>query len=207
MTTRQAVLVLLGRRPGSTVAELAAELSLSGKAVRRHLDLLAEAGLVHRVAAARHGAGRPAAGWGLTADGSEALPRAYDRLAFDLLDDLADELGPAGVDAVLARRRAKLADQYRESLNGASTLADRVQGLARLRDADGYLASWYQTDEGLGLVEHNCSVAQAAARQPAICSMELSLFREVLGPGVEVERADHLLDGDTCCCYRIRPLG
>jgi predicted ArsR family transcriptional regulator len=34
--------------------------------------------------------------------------------------------------------------------------------------------------------------------------MELALFREVLGPQVEVTRALHTMAGDAVCAYRIR---
>jgi predicted ArsR family transcriptional regulator len=198
------VLLLLRRRPGITVAELADELHISGKAVRRHLNLLADAGMVRTLPAVRRGAGRPAAGWEVTAGGCEALPRNYDGLAMDLLDDLTDALGPDGVEAVLARRTDKLASEYRVALAGSASLGDQVRTLAVLRDEEGYVATSEQDGDGWRLVEHHCAVQRAAQRHPALCAMELSVLRQVLGPDVEVERDHHLLGGDTCCCYHIR---
>jgi len=37
-----------------------------------------------------------------------------------------------------------------------------------------------------------------------LCRSELALFRAVLGPGVEVERTEHILAGARRCAYRIR---
>ena len=37
-----------------------------------------------------------------------------------------------------------------------------------------------------------------------LCRRELGLFRDMLGPGVEVERIDHLLTGARRCSYRVR---
>jgi hypothetical protein len=37
------------------------------------------------------------------------------------------------------------------------------------------------------------------------CATELDLFRSTLGPGVTVERAEHILSGDRRCAYRITP--
>ena len=187
------------------MAALAAQLGVSGTAVRRHLGELTRAGLTRPAPgpARRGGTGRPATGWELTAEGAESLPRNYDRLALDLLDDVADSLGTEGLECVLARRASVLTEQYAMALAGAATLTDRVKTLAQLRDDEGYLATCHDADDGLRLVEHNCAVHRAASHQPALCAMELSVLRAVLGPGVEVERDQHLLSGDNCCCYRI----
>ena len=45
---------------------------------------------------------------------------------------------------------------------------------------------------------------KVAERYPAVCAMELTLFREVLGPEVEVTRVLHTMAGDAVCAYRIR---
>ncbi|MGH2578525.1 MAG: MarR family transcriptional regulator, partial [Actinomycetota bacterium] len=37
------------------------------------------------------------------------------------------------------------------------------------------------------------------------CRSELEVFRDVLGPGVEVERVEHILAGARRCAYRITP--
>jgi predicted ArsR family transcriptional regulator len=201
------VVEFLGRQPGSTVADLASHLGVSGTAVRRHLDSLSQAGVVRPVPGPRPTHGRPASGWELTAQGGEVLPRSYDRLALDLLDSVVDELGSDALAAVLERHATKLAAEYAMALAGAESLGDQVKTVARLRDADGYLAGCEPDDcGGWRLVEHNCAVQRAAERHPAICAMELSLLRQVLGAGVKVERSDHVLSGDPCCCYRIRPL-
>jgi DeoR family suf operon transcriptional repressor len=199
--------LLLRRRPGSTVRELAAELHLSGMGVRRHLDALAEAGLVHAVPSAPPRHGRPASGWELTDAGCDALPHNYDRLALELLDDVSESLGSEALECVLAGRVAKVAAHYRTRLDGHAPLAERVAWITAQRDADGYLATWQADDPGRGdaftLTEHHCAVLRAAERHPAICAMELSLLQQALGPGVSVYREHHILQGDPCCCYRI----
>ena len=54
------------------------------------------------------------------------------------------------------------------------------------------------------LIENHCPVCAAAHACRGLCRGELELFREVLGPGVEVERVDHILTGARCCSYRVR---
>lgn len=209
VTTRRAVVLFLRRHPGVTVAELAAELHVSGKAIRRHLGLLRAEGLVRMVPGPRPRAGRPASGWELTAEGCAVLPHCYERLALDLLDDVADSLGADALEALLQYRGANMAERYRSEMIGSETLTERVHALAALRDREGYLACAEACGEGSGggvrLIEHHCAVEAAASRHPGLCAMELALVRQALGPSVEVQRERHLLSGDSCCSYRVRP--
>ncbi|HVF13806.1 MAG TPA: metalloregulator ArsR/SmtB family transcription factor [Acidimicrobiales bacterium] len=205
MTTRSRLLLLLRKHPGCTVTELAAELGLTGMGVRRHLEALAVDGLVESTSCPGHRVGRPPNGWQLSATGMELLPRSYDTFVLQLLEDMCEQVGAEGVDVVLRRRGEKVAVQYREELAGATTLDEQVAGLARVRDQAGYVAEWRREGEVRMLVENNCAVHRVAERFPAVCAMELALFRKVLGPDVEVTRVAHTMAGDATCTYRIRP--
>jgi predicted ArsR family transcriptional regulator len=206
VTTRRKLLLLLRKRPGVTVTELAAELDLTGMGVRRHLDALQSEGLVETTTCDRKGLGRPAAGWRLSATGLELFPRRYDRVALEVLEDVAEHAGPDAVDAVFSRRTDKLVAEYEAELDDADGLEERVAGLARIRDDAGYLAEWSADGDGdLLLTENNCAVHRVAERYPVVCAQELALLRRVLGPDVEVTREAHTMAGDAVCRYRIRP--
>jgi predicted ArsR family transcriptional regulator len=206
VTTRRKLLLLLRKRPGVTVTELAAELELTGMGVRRHLDALQSEGLVETTTCDRKGLGRPAAGWRLSATGLELFPRRYDRVALEVLEDVADHAGQDAVDAVFTRRTDKLVAEYEAELAGADELPERVAGLARIRDDAGYLAESSTDGDGdLLLTENNCAVHRVAERYPVVCAQELALLRRVLGPDVEVTREAHTMAGDAVCRYRIRP--
>jgi predicted ArsR family transcriptional regulator len=56
---------------------------------------------------------------------------------------------------------------------------------------------------GFLLVENHCPICAAARVCQGFCRSELELFREVLGPGVEVERTEHVLAGGRRCAYRV----
>lgn len=206
MTTRREILLLLRKTPGITVRALAAQLNLTSMGVRRHLDALLLEGVVETVAGSSGGVGRPASGWRLSPTGMELFPRRYDAFAVELLEDLGDELGAEAVDAVLERRTDKLVAEYLSELDG-STGVDRVQGLTRLRDEAGYLAEW-QRDEGgdVTLTENNCAVHRVAEQNRAVCDKELALFQRVMGPGVEVTRTSHTINGDAVCTYTMRAI-
>ena len=205
VNTRRELLLLLRKRPGITVAELAEELQLTGMGVRRQLDALASDDLVETATSVRRGLGRPASGWRLTATGLELFPRRYDTFALDVLEDLAEHAGPQAVDAVFHRRGDKLVAQYDEALAGCRGLQERVAGLAQIRDDAGYLAECTSNGNGeLVLTENNCAVHKVAEHYPAVCAMELDLLRRVMGDDVEVTRIAHTMAGDAVCSYRIR---
>ena len=56
---------------------------------------------------------------------------------------------------------------------------------------------------GLLLVENHCPICAAATACQGFCTSELDIFRAVLGPGVTVERSEHIVGGDRRCAYRI----
>ena len=198
-------MLLLRKCPGITVAELSVELCISGMGVRRHLEALASVGLAERGACEeRHGVGRPPTGWRLTARGMELLPRRYDTFAIQLLDDLSEHVGNDAIAAALRRRTDMLVAQYAGEMSGATTLEERVVVLARIRDEAGYVAECHDDGATMVLTENNCAVHRVAERYPSVCAMELALFREVLGPEVEVTRVAHTMSGDAVCAYRIR---
>ncbi|HUQ64332.1 MAG TPA: winged helix-turn-helix transcriptional regulator [Acidimicrobiales bacterium] len=206
MSTRRRLLLLLRKQPGLTVTELAAEMGLTGMGVRRHLEALATDGLVESSECTPRGLGRPAAGWRLSAAGLELFPRRYDALALEVLEDVADHVGPEAVDAVFERRTEKLVVEYDRELADARGLEERVHGLAKIRDEAGYLACSAPGENGdFILTENNCAVHRVAARYPAVCAMEIALLRRVMGPDVEVTRIAHTMAGDAVCAYRMQP--
>ncbi len=211
--TRGDVLLLVRRRPGGTVSQLAEQLGVSGVAVRRHLAALVRLGLVERVAPSDHdddchrGPGRPPGGWRVTSAALADTPGNYDTFALDLLADLAERDGSDAVDALLTRQSDRLTEHYRSCLEDVSDLGERVTRLAELRDAAGYAAFAGSNDaRELVLTECNCAVYRVAERYPAMCELELEVMRDVLGPEVNVERVSHTMRGDGVCAYCITPV-
>ncbi len=197
---------MLRKQPGITVSEMAEQLGLTGMGVRRHLDQLHADGLAEPTECARKRLGRPATGWRLSNGGLELFPRRYDGLALDLLEDVREQVGSRGLDAIFRHRTEKMVADYEERLDGTTDVEERVAKLAGIRDEAGYLAEWSQGSDGeLVLTENNCAVHRVAEKFPAVCAQELALLRRVMGPDVEVTRTAHTMAGDAVCSYCIRP--
>ena len=190
------------RGPAETLA-LAGALDISRQAVLQHLERLVAAGLVDHLDE-RRGVGRPRRVWSLTPAAQARFPDTHAQLTLEMLDAVRAEFGEAGVERMIVRREAATAKAYIQAMANAETLEARVARLAEIRTAEGYMADW-TSDPGGGflLVENHCPICAAAAACQGFCRAELQVFREALGPGVSVERTDHILAGARRCAYRI----
>jgi predicted ArsR family transcriptional regulator len=193
------------KRADTTVAELARTLDMTEAGVRQHLDALAENGLVESHVRPSEGRGRPPTVWSLTDLAQDLFPDRHDDLTVELISAVRNALGADGLDKVIDARRVAQRTAYDKAVPKGPTLRARVDALARIRTEEGYVAEVVDDPEGNGvlLVEHHCPICTAATSCPGLCGAELQLFRDVLGPKVEVVRTQHIVSGDKRCAYRI----
>jgi predicted ArsR family transcriptional regulator len=203
--TRRAITKLLKTEGPIDSAQLSNRLGLTAMAVRQHLYALQREGLV--TAEERPvPIGRPAKFWRLTPDADHLFPEAYAELSVALIDSVKDAFGEEGLERVLTSRCARQRMDYTKRIPPRATLEKKLRELAKVRTEEGYMAEI--RSEGKGsylLVENHCPICAAANACQGFCSTELDLFRSVLGPGVSVERAEHIVKGDQRCVYRIKP--
>jgi predicted ArsR family transcriptional regulator len=203
--TRRAITKLLKTEGPSGSAQLAERLGLTAMAVRQHLYALQREGLV--TAEERPvPIGRPAKFWRLTRDADRLFPEAYAELSVALIDSVKDAFGDEGLERVLRSRCARQRVDYGKRIKRGDPLQKKLQELAKVRTEEGYMAEIRA--EGGGsflLIENHCPICAAANACQGFCATELDLFRSVLGPGVTIERAEHIISGDLRCVYRVRP--
>lgn len=197
------VLKKLGR---ATVSQLALELELTEMAVRQHLLVMEESGLVRQEPLAPSGRGRPAKTWRLTAAGHRLFPDHHRDLTLSLIDAMRRSLGEEAVDRVLEARAKEQLSEYRQEIEPASMAAEeRLRVLAELRTREGYMAEVVEEEDGFLLIEHHCPICEAAKVCQGLCRGELNVFRRALGRDLRVERVRHLMQGGDRCIYRITP--
>lgn len=204
-STRREIVNLLRTAGALTVAELGGRLGITHVAVRRHLTALERDGLVDSVQE-RQPMGRPTRVYHLTEAAEDLFPKKYGALSVEILDFLAT-VDPQLVDQFFARRGADLVSRYGPHVGGASSLAERVARLTEVQTANGYLADWEPGGAGSAgvfvLKEFNCPVHSVSRKYPHACQHELEFFKTVLGTD-QVERAECIARGGTCCRYLIR---
>ena len=201
--TRRAIAKLLKMEGPIDSAQLGERLGLTAMAVRQHLYALQREGLVTHEARPVP-IGRPAKFWRLTREADHLFPEAYAELSVALIDSVKDAFGEEGLERVLTSRCARQKTDYRKRIRPGDSLEKKLRELAKVRTEEGYMAEIRKDEGGYLLVENHCPICAAANACQGFCSTELELFRSVLGPGVDVERAEHIIRGDQRCVYRVK---
>ncbi|GGY95461.1 helix-turn-helix transcriptional regulator [Pseudoduganella plicata] len=206
MNTADQILFLLKTRGPKTAQQLAEILDLTSMGTRRHLEAAQEKGLVHYADVAEK-VGRPSRRWLLTEAGHARFPDRHADLTVQLIDQVRQLFGDAGMDKLITSREVASEAFYRETVGDAATpLPQRVAALAQARDGEGYMAEVEALPDGsLLLVENHCPICAAARACQNFCRSELEVFQRVLGPDCNVERTEHQLAGSRRCAYRIVP--
>ena len=200
---KRRIIERLKRAESATAPELAAEFGLTDTAIRQHLEAMETAELVERVPGPNSRRGRPPVHWRLAPSASSLFADRHGDLSVELIASIRTALGEDALDQVVRARAARQLVVYQSALKGASSLADRVQRIAQLRTAEGYLAEAIESGDDVTLVEHHCPIRDAAESCAGLCSAELDLFQRALGKDVLVAREQHLLDGGQRCAYRV----
>ena len=144
----------------------------------------------------------------MTQKAEQRFPDTHAALTVQVLDIVREQLGEDAIDAIISARETRTKAAYLEAMATAQDLPARVAALAQLRGAEGYMADWWQQDDGsLMLVENHCPICAAATACQGFCRAEIEVFRSVLGPEAQVERTEHIPLGARRCAYVIRPVG
>ncbi|GIG28787.1 helix-turn-helix transcriptional regulator [Cellulomonas marina] len=206
--TRRRVLQLVASEGPVSAPELAAALSLSAVAVRRHLGTLEQGGQieVHRTPAAGPAGrrGRPARRWIVTEDGQTVLSQRYAELASSALRFLVETGGPDAVEAFAEHRARQLEARLAPAVADVSLpVGDRVAALADELTGHGYAASARPVPGGAAvqLCQGHCPVQDVAREFPQLCEAEARGFSRLLG--VHVQRLSTLAGGGHVCTTSI----
>lgn len=200
METRDRVLRHLKRRGPSTVAEVAAALSLSLNATRHHLLALERAAIVASEpdrdrSDGRRAAGRPARRYGLTLAAEDAFPKRYPELLAALLavadqQRVLDPLLRGVVDALATPLRAQLMQLPPR---------ERLWRLLQALEYGDMLPALTAESGGWTLVAHNCVYRDAGCQAVGVCEL---LPRVVeAATDLPAERLSCQRDGLAACTF------
>ena len=130
-TRREQLLrLLLERKTGRTVEELARSLRVSRNAVRQHLTSLVAEGMVTKGSTQATG-GRPEQLYIVSAEGHEGFPRKYSWFSELLLDSLKTEKGDSAMIARLEKLCEKVGKQLQQTHQAPANVSDRITQLSR----------------------------------------------------------------------------
>jgi predicted ArsR family transcriptional regulator len=201
---RRKLLELIKSGGPQTATELAEGLGVTPVAVRQHLQALRRDGLLVYVEE-RRPVGRPARRWSLSEAALPFFPDSHREFAVGLIEAIDDAFGGEGLQRLIEERIRQQIRRYRRRMpDGEAPMEERVAALASLRNEEGYMVEWSADGPNSWvLVENHCPICDAAKVCGKLCAGEPALFQSLLGPDVEVERTEHLLEDSYRCVYRI----
>jgi predicted ArsR family transcriptional regulator len=194
------------RRSGPlTVADMGANLGVTGTAVRNRLARLLGAGLVER--RAEHGArGRPRHTYQVSVEAQKRLGQNYTDLALVLWEEMMSSVADRKLRRLLfIRVTNRLAEIYRSQVSGQEWEGRLVQ-LTNLLHDRGVEAEVTKDASGATPVlrQHSCPYYELAEADRAICALERKMLEKVLGRSLRLSQCR--LDGDRFCDFQAKPI-
>ncbi len=192
------------KRDGSVTAkQLSSELDMTTMGARQHLQGLEDEGILstHDV---KVKVGRPTRHWALTQKGHEQFTDRHGELTIQFIEAIEHIFGKDGLEKVTSEREKLTLQNYRQHLAQCDSLESKLHKIVALREQEGYMAELEQDKHGFILIENHCPICKAATRCPSLCQSELSVFQTLLGNETNVERTEHIINGQRRCVYRIK---
>ncbi|MCC2684207.1 MAG: putative transcriptional regulator [Paenibacillaceae bacterium] len=201
--TRQSILFALKNKGPATIFELSGELSMTREAVRLQLMQLEGEGWVEKQTRRETGSsgGRPSMVYSITPKGEYLFPKHYDTLTVEVIDTVADRLGPEALREILAAMADSRVREWEPRLRGLD-LDKRIEALKDIYLSEDAYMDVEKTKDGLCLIERNCPFFHVASRRPALCSVTVAVLTRLFG--YRVERVKKFQDGDGRCAFHIR---
>ncbi len=188
----RARIIELLRRRDHTVDELAAELSVTGNAIRQHLAQLQSEGLVEPSGIRRPpGAGKPATLYRVPDEAADKFSRAYAPVLTALVDELAEGLPREELVALMERTGRRLGTSTLPPDTGRESLRARA---AELLGELGAAATVALDGDTIRIEGALCPLASAVRRQTEVCEA----LRAFLSAALRTEVVQ-------CCNYDGRP--
>lgn len=195
-STRGRIVMLL-RRAGRTVEELAQVLGLTDNGVRAHLATLERDRLVQQRGTVSRGSGKPAYVYELTPEAEGLFPKAYEPVLRQLLDIMVERLGLEEAEVSLravgrriAEGRTVPEDGLSARLEVAVATLNELGGLVELEERDGaFIVRGY-----------SCPLTAVVPGHPEVCRLVEALLAELVGMPV-YEHCDR--DENPRCCFEV----
>ncbi len=187
------------RRSARTVEDLARVLGLTDNGIRAHLAALERDGIVRQRGVVRRGSGKPAYVYGLTSQAEGLFPKAYGPVLRELLDVLAERVGPEETEVLLRAVGSRLADGRGVPVGGGGggVRARLEAGVALLNDLGG-LAELEEHGETVLIRGYSCPLTAVVPGHPGVCRMAESLLTELTGVPIH-EHCER--DENPRCCF------
>lgn len=170
-------IVLLLRKGGLTVNELAKHLGLTDNAVRAHLLALERDGIVQQQGTVK-GFRKPHFVFGLSENSRDLFPRPYGILFNRLLSSLKQALSRTAFVGRLKEVGSSIGAE--NSSNGNSTREDRIKAALAAIESMGGSAQAVKENGHTVIRSSGCPFSEAVEEHPEVCKVTESMLSEIL---------------------------
>jgi predicted ArsR family transcriptional regulator len=183
-----------------TAQELSPELGICVSAVRQHTALLERDGMIlSRQRKSR--VGRPGKEYALTDASEDEFPKAYKKVALQILEAVRQVGGEEMLGQVIASRYAGIKKNIEPELKQLPP-QERLRKIAERQETNGYLARFEETDHQQRLIQHNCPAMGVSAQFPQFCECERQMYEELIGHRVDLDASRS--QGAHCCTFTVQ---
>jgi DeoR family transcriptional regulator, suf operon transcriptional repressor len=203
-TQRQILALLLNRKEGMTIDQMADHFGIGRTAVNQHLATLKQRGYVTN-GQMLMGRGRPRKCYVLTNDGVNLFPKKYSWFSAMLLNVLQSQMGADRLADFMRNLGAQMAHDQLGRLTGKRP-PEKVAEIVKIMNEAGFdarvIAS--QADEVIPRIEcKNCVYHDLARDYTQVCQFDLGFLSGLMGQPIEHQAC--MVRGGTACRFRFPP--
>ena len=198
---QQILNLLLEKKAGLSIDEIANALNISRNAVQQHFTVLEKDGYI-QTGVLNKTAGRPVRSYVLTEAGINSFPKQYAWLSDLILTDLKNELGTDAFQRYLHKLGSNLSQTLLPQFEGKQT-DERIEALLKVMDGLGFNVR-NMTDSGSTeqtIEACNCIYHDLAQKHEEICEFDKTLISTLLDK--EIEHIECMAKGGTVCHFKI----
>lgn len=199
-STKMTIIQLLKKSGGLSIEELSRSIDITPMGIRQHLLSLEKKGIVTYISK-KQGIGRPGFVYMLTERADALFPKAYDKFAIEILNDIRKYEGPEKLASIFRWRKASQMNIIKDALSGMETFDDMMNGLKNMLEAEGHFVDLTRNNGHYHLKQYNCPLNKIASEFKSLCAYELQLYRELFGK--EITQEQSIAHGDPACFYKI----
>lgn len=197
----QILKLLLEKKAGLSIDEIATALDISRNAVQKHFIMLERNGYL-QAGVLNKTAGRPVRSFILTEAGINSFPKQYAWFSELMLTDLKNEIGPEAFQRYLHKLGSNLSQSYLYRFTGKQT-DERIEELLKIMDGLGFKTKSV-TDSGSHertIEACNCIYHDLAQKHEEICEFDRTLMSSLLDK--DIEHVECMAKGGAVCRFKI----
>lgn len=201
----QILKLLIEKRSGLSIDEIADALAISRTAVLQHFSAIENEGYIKKDTLNKT-AGRPVTIYVITDKGINTFPKQYAWFSELILTNLQEELGPERFKNYMEKLGDKVAEKLQERFAGKN-LQQRMDELLLVMSDLGYQVQAGQDTEPdqLDIRAHNCVYHDLAMKHQEICAFDLALMSNLLNQKMELLTC--IAKGGCACNFRVKKPG